>query len=240
MLYAAMNMTQSDAPKGHCWKRQVEVPLSWILAFLKSNVGDLTRTIHLDTYTRKGPRVVITTDASPFGVGAILQVNGQIIEYLADQILDTDKQVLGLDDCQGSRNQQVLEALAMLIALRSWAHHWKCNRVVLTVKTDNVATLALVARMQPHSAQLGVIAREMALDMAQACYSPDVVEHLPGVANTGADALSRLHAPSQHKLPTYLCTVPRCTLSVCGHSWWRSLPAPLKCGVGRKTNNIQY
>ena len=78
--------------------------------------------------------------------------------------------------------------------------------MTLTVRSDNLSTLALVAKMQPHSAQLGVIAREMALDIAAAAYAPDICEHLPGVANAGSDALSRLHAPgNMYQIPSYLC-----------------------------------
>ena len=48
----------------------------------------------------------------------------------------------------------------------------------------------------------------MALDIAGACYSPDVVAHIPGIANTSADALSRLHQPNHPThLPSYLSDV---------------------------------
>ena len=119
---------------------------------------------------------------------------------------------------------------------------------MLTVRTDNVATLAMVARMQPHSAQLGIVARELALDIAYACYSPDVVEHIPGITNSGADALSRRYAPDAYPLPAYLHTAKECIVSSRGHGWWKSRPAPLKSGVGAaisgrispKAKTVQY
>ena len=63
------------------------------------------------------------------------------------------------------------------------------------MQTDNRATLALVAKMQPHSHILGIIAREMALDVAELAYAPDVINHVPGISNKTADILSRLYAP---------------------------------------------
>ena len=83
----------------------------------------------------------------------------------------------------------------MLVALRAWSSRWAGKRIRLTVQTDNRATLALVAKMQPHSQQLGIIAREMALDIAEMSYSPDVINHVPGISNKAADTLSRLYEP---------------------------------------------
>ena len=42
---------------------------------------------------------------------------------------------------------------------------------------------------------LALIAREVALDIAESAYSPDIGSHLPGDANTTADELSRRDDP---------------------------------------------
>ena len=72
---------------------------------------------------------------------------------VADKIHDTDRIVLSLSDTGESRDQQVLEALALLVALREWTSHWTNRRVQLSVRSDNMAALAMVCRMQPHSEQ---------------------------------------------------------------------------------------
>ena len=54
-------------------------------------------------------------------------------------------------------DQQVLEALAMLVALRAWKEVWRTERVTLAIFSDNMAALSLVAKMQPHSPQLGTL-----------------------------------------------------------------------------------
>ena len=39
---------------------------------------------------RKGGRVSVATDASPFGRGAVSEINGRIVEFLSDDIHATD------------------------------------------------------------------------------------------------------------------------------------------------------
>ena len=139
---------------------------------------------------------------------------------------DVDKQVLGLSKELCSVDQQALEALTILIALREWSEHWRSIRLILCIRTDNIAALKKVARMQPHSQQLAIIAREVALDIASAMYTPDIVEHVPGVSNIAADALSRINDPTKAvALPSYLNTVPRHKCTVRQLGWWRALPA---------------
>ena len=114
----------------------------------------------------------------------------------------------------------------MLVALRLWAPYWRTRRVILTVRSDNIATLSMVAKMQPHSPQLGIIARELALDVASASYAPDVTVHLPGLSNTAADALSRKHDPGKRfVLPAYLANCPEMEVAPRLRSWWQAVPA---------------
>jgi len=55
-----------------------------------------------------------------------------------------------------------------------------------------------------------LIGREFALDVARGSYKPDVAVHLPGVANAGPDALSRLSMDNEDKqVPPYLSSVRR-------------------------------
>ena len=50
-----------------------------------------------------------------------------------------------------------------------------------------------------------VIARELALDIADATFYPDVVAHIPGKMNTTSDALSKRFAPGfEFSLPEEL------------------------------------
>ena len=137
---------------------------------------------------------------------------------------DIDRSVLSLSDTGQSRDQQVLEALALLVALREWSSHWTSRRVQLSVRSDNMAALAMVCRMQPHSEQMGIVAREMALDVCQSSISPDECTHIPGIANKAADSLSRVYAPTPPPLPSYLGPELRHLCAVRERTWWRALP----------------
>ena len=224
MLYAVIHGPAPDGMHNCRWVRQIHAPLHWLIAFLSGVSGNLERKYTVDSYLRKGDSIVITTDASPYGIGGVLEVNGKIISFFADRITSLDRSVLDLGEQPSSADQQALEALAALVALREWSSMWLQSRVRLCVQSDNMATLALITKMQPHSQQLGIIAREMALDIASATYSPDVAVHIPGIANVIADSLSRLHAPEKKSLPFPLREIPERKATDRSRSWWRALP----------------
>ena len=206
MFYAALHKPDAGAgcPKGCCWRRQFQVPLDWVRAFLAEQHGDLCRVFNLDAHLRRGEPITITTDASPYGIGAVLEVGGVITSFFSDGLSALDRALLSIEPSPSSVDQQVLEAFAILVALRHWCDQWRGRRVRLSVRTDNVAALTLLCKMQPHSARLGLIAREIALDISASCYTPDVAEHVPGISNKAGDALSRSGAPVPPPLPTYL------------------------------------
>ena len=49
------------------------------------------------------------------------------------------------------------------------------SRVQLSVRTDNIAALSMACNMQPHSSQMAIVARELALDIASSSCAPDDV-----------------------------------------------------------------
>ena len=151
-------------------------------------------------------------------------VNGVPIQYFSVGIQDDDRRILELSDTQLSASQQALKALAMLVALRQWFPHWCSVRSAVTVRSDNTGTLAAVARMQPKSRVLGIISRELALDIASATYDPEIL-HIPGVANLAADILSRRYEPSRGSfaLPPTLDRASEITVSPRDSNWWKSL-----------------
>ena len=160
--------------------------------------------------------MTITTDALPWGLGAVLEFGSTIVAYFASPITDQYRLILSLDTEPSSR--QVLEALALLVALRGWAPSWTDRRVQLSVRSDNVTALTLLCNVQPHSDRMGIIVREFALNIAASSVSPDEALHIPGgLANTAADMLSRLHQPNKAPtLPDYLSA----------DLMWECLPRP--------------
>ena len=182
--------------------------------------GQLERFFTLDAYLRTGCSVVVTTDASPWGLGAVLEFNGKIAAFFSSPISPVDRSILSLDAEPSSSDQQVLEALA-----REWASEWTNRRVQLSVRSDNVAALTLICKMQPHSDRMGIIARELALDIASSSLAPDEAVHIPRLANTAADVLSRLHQPDKAPaIPAYLSADLRWECMPRPRHWWRSVP----------------
>ena len=94
-------------------------------------------------------------------------------------ITESDQQIFGASTgtCEG---QQVWEALAVLCALRLWSDRWRHKRIRLRVKTDNVAALVMAVRMKAKGRGTSIVARELALDIAEAVYGPTVCAHVPG------------------------------------------------------------
>ena len=110
-----------------------------------------------------------------------------------------------------------------------WRYQWATRRCVIHVSSDNIAALSTVCKMQPSSPSLGVIARELSLDIADAIYDPQLVSHVPGVANLAADALSRLFQPGKRfSLPTILRHCKRVHPPDRTPQWWRSVVPRLR------------
>ena len=224
-LYAAIH-EPGQAPKGCVWTRQIKHTLLWLHAFLKGESGTLQRIYLVDKYHGIGDRVQITWDASPFGMGAFLTINGTIVEYFAIPISADDEVNLEAKS-GGCEGQQLWECLSGLIAMRQWSSSWRQARVHLHLRGDNVASLVLFSALKTHSKQLAIIAREFALDLGVASFRPEVIQHLPGIANVLADSLSRKFDP--HKtfvLHPALQRATEVTPPPRPKSWWRSLAEP--------------
>ena len=148
-------------------------------------------------------------DASPWGIGGILTINGHMSEYLYEYIPDEVAKLLCVD-IGSSSSQQAFEALAVLVSLRVWSHLWRGRRTTIFVRSDSVSALILTLRLKTSGTGTGIIAQELAIDMARGVYRPQVVQHVPGIANKSADILSRMHQPdTQYTIPADLAKLPR-------------------------------
>ena len=62
----------------------------------------------------------------------------------------------------------------------------------------------MIVKMRAGGQGTALIARALALDIADALYGPQVVSHVPGIANILADWLSRNRARGDSHLPAAL------------------------------------
>ena len=127
----------------------------------------------------------------------------------------------------GSEGQQVCEALAMLVGLRLWAKFWQDGRATIEVTGDSISALTLVLYCRTKSTATNIIAREIALDVAESIYRPDVGTHIPGTMNVAADQLSRIAQPghSTH-VPPILATACRDVPPLRDDAYYRASGAP--------------
>ena len=86
----------------------------------------------------------------------------------------------------------------------------------------------MVLQFNDSSYGLNVVAREVALELADAAYRPLGAEHIPGVANTLADALSRVSDPAKvWQLPAQLQGAVRALVPERPRAWYRALGPPV-------------
>ena len=183
----------SGAPYNTIWTKQIASSLQWFAAFFDGKGTHLERFFRVDAYSRSGTVVEIGTDASPWGMGGWLTIDGVLTHYFASPITpdDVKRYKMKVGDSDG---QQLWECLAILIAVDAWAAVWSQQRVVLKIRGDNVGALVLCIKMRPATATIAIVARELALRLAELSFPPDAV-HTPGVAHVLADRLSRVYAP---------------------------------------------
>ena len=117
-----------------------------------------------------------------------------IVGWFATQITAYEVKLFGhaIGDPAG---QQTWEALALLIGLRLYKQWWQSSRSVLEVRADNVTALAMVTLMKSKGPGVNLVERELALDLADGCYRPDITQHIPGITNGCSDTLSRRFQP---------------------------------------------
>ena len=131
-------------------------------------------------------------------------------------------------------DQQLWEALALLVALRLWLDD-RCpkdsvgaqlhnKRIQLVLKGDNVGSLTLAVKLRPKGPKMALVSRELALILAQLSFAPKAI-HTPGVAHVVADKLSRLQTDDDPFLKTHaaLSQAVREDCPPRSKSWYRTI-----------------
>ena len=110
------------------------------------------------------------------------------------------------------------EGLALLAAFRLWLPAL-AHGSLFRARSDNLGFLKALSKGSARSAELNVLAREFAYDQATRAYQIKGLEHIPGVTNIQADALSRQFAPEAKDFPKELLDTPRFEVSFGAHFW---------------------
>ena len=124
-------------------------------------MGHLERVFTIDAFYNRCFLLEITTDASPWGIGGWISLDGRPLAWFAQKVSNTDAEVLARQI--GSHlAQQALEAFAILVAVRLWKRLWRQQRVSLRVWSDNVGALTVTSALKGRGESLTIVAREVA------------------------------------------------------------------------------
>ena len=158
------------------------------------------------------------TDASPFGMGGIVRVGGEPYQFFGIDIPQA-----ALTKFRAKRGDPqwttLWEGLALLIAFRLWMPG-KGFHTKFRTKSDSLSALLMLSRGKAKSPELNVLAREFAIDQALREYRIWGLEHIPGVTNVQADALSRRYAPRPYPVPEALHNAVERHVAL-GEAFWK-------------------
>ena len=86
-LWAALYQGSNDeALPNTIWTKQILVTLKWFQAFFGKGGSRIERFLRIDAYLRTRPIVEFGTDASPWGMGGWLAIDGKITHFFAFQL----------------------------------------------------------------------------------------------------------------------------------------------------------
>ena len=184
--------------------KRLALPQMWFLRLLAEPDKLMTRSISL---TPRQPHYVITTDASPFGIGGILAAytpvgEAQSVMACFSQPVTKDiAEFLGVK-LESSSSQGALEAWAILVALKKWQAKLKGQAIF--IKSDSMVALAVLKKFAASSATLNWVGGELALCMERWQMPRLVPHHIAGKLNVEADWLSRPDLQTKEPVPQRL------------------------------------
>ena len=150
--------------------------------------------------------LAVRCDASPAGMGGILLVRstGRVLSWWADAISDLD--VAKFKAVRGDPSwQNEWEALAVLVSLIAFGEELAGAKWEL--QTDNQTAMTAAMKYKSTKPLMNLVAGEIALRLERLRSDLAVAQHVPGVLNVEADALSRLTEGKE--VPECVRGVPR-------------------------------
>ena len=107
------------------------------------------------------------------------------------------------------------------MALRNWEHLID-QHTSFEIRADSFAALLALRKGSSRTPGLNKIMSEIALMEAERGLKFLSLTHIPGLANTWPDALSRLEAPEPKVISPALLTVPRTSCEPRDRHFWRT------------------
>ena len=136
-----------------------------------------TRVLYFGRWFIPAPMWTITCDASPWGFGAWLSKHGTPVSFFYDKVTALDEVALG-HPIGSHTGQQAFETLCILIAVRVWKEHLEDYRSTFAVRIDYMGAFACFGKL-PCRGGIAKVARELALELSDMAFTPQVLTHLP-------------------------------------------------------------
>ena len=198
----AARRVQRRTPENMIHTKRMALALTWVAAFWQANSATLTRVYAVKEVDAD---LGITTDASPWGVGAILLhvTTGKVMSAIEATLTPEDADELGviIGDPAG---QGVLELLGIFLALQCWIHHFQRRRRVPQLRADSLAALGAARKYASPVPAMNHLGGELGLLLEVHDVPEPVSAHLPGPLNVAADYTSRINAPKVPPIPDCL------------------------------------
>ena len=198
MVWAALSTDGKDTH--FIFVQQITRPLNWVVALIGDRPQDFKRLIHIDPPVEQ---IVIATDASPWGGGAVLWMlpAGDLPspEHLQNTIpalrftytaWDTkDEKLLGaiIGEPAGQARWEAFTILASMCLWKSW---WSPRHRQVTILGDALGIMEGASKFRSKDAKINAIFAELALVIAPTGATLAQI-HLWSERNSLADALSR-------------------------------------------------
>ncbi|KAF4653991.1 hypothetical protein FOL47_010205 [Perkinsus chesapeaki] len=168
-----------------------------------------------------GTTTEMVADASPWGFGGALSLDGVISNFFFDPVLPSDTKrfeaVVG-----DHRFQSLWESLAVLIAVRLWRKYLPPSASI-RCRSDSRTAIGAVMKLRTSSPAINMVMAELAWECAcdmRALRMSYV--HISSSANGVADKLSRMTAPSSPGvIPVALATATRSLCQPRNDAFWK-------------------
>ena len=123
--------------------------------------------------------------------GWLLDQQGSAIAYWADEL--TTQDFVRFSAVRGDPAWQAeWELLAILVSLHAFEKEVSAARFLVKVQSDSMAALGVALKLASPRHLMNALAAELALKLEDVGAEFILTEHIPGVHNVEADALSRL------------------------------------------------
>lgn len=206
--------------KGLVFVKQINNALRWLKALL--TLGDTAHNLcKIHRWLPEQRAILVQTDASPFGLGGVCGVGGQLIAFYTDHLWQEDFQLFG--SVRGDPAFQTeYEMLAVLVALRVFRGVMlQSNANLIVLRCDNTAVLSAAFTYKASSPILAQLTAEIALELESMNMRHLIPQHVPGVLNRIADKLSRPHV---EQIPAELSDCLQCPVPRRPNSFYRAWP----------------